>query len=260
MEYTGASFVDAVEELAQQVGLEVPHEQNSPAIAARVEAQGELAGPMRQATDYYRAQLKGSETAIAYLKQRGLTGAIAARFGLGYAPEAWRNLSAVFPDYDAPRLVEAGLVIQGEEGKRYDRFRGRVMFPILDSRGEVIGFGGRVIGPGEPKYLNSPETPLFEKGRELYGLTQARRAIRDGQRVVVVEGYMDVVALAQAGVEYAVATLGTATTAVHVQKLLRMADSVIFSFDGDKAGRNAAHRALDIAFGRWQTSIVFVFT
>ena len=188
MEYTGASFVDAVEELAQQVGLEVPHEQNSPAIAARVEAQGELAGPMRQATDYYRAQLKGSETAIAYLKQRGLTGAIAARFGLGYAPEAWRNLSAVFPDYDAPRLVEAGLVIQGEEGKRYDRFRGRVMFPILDSRGEVIGFGGRVIGPGEPKYLNSPETPLFEKGRELYGLTQARRAIRDGQRVVVVEG------------------------------------------------------------------------
>ena len=247
MEYTGASFVDAVEELAQQVGLEVPHEQNSPAIAARVEAQGELAGPMRQATDYYRAQLKGSETAIAYLKQRGLTGAIAARFGLGYAPEAWRNLSAVFPDYDAPRLVEAGLVIQGEEGKRYDRFRGRVMFPILDSRGEVIGFGGRVIGPGEPKYLNSPETPLFEKGRELYGLTQARRAIRDGQRVVVVEGYMDVVALAQAGVEYAVATLGTATTAVHVQKLLRMADSVTFSFDGDKAGRNAAHRALDIA-------------
>ncbi len=246
MEYTGANFVDAVHELAHQVGLEVPVEHN-PAHVARTEARLDLGEVLQRAAAFYRAQLKVSEPAIQYLKRRGLTGAIAARFGLGYAPEGWRSLAAAFPDYDSRQLVDAGLVIEGDEGKRYDRFRGRVMFPILDSRGEVIGFGGRVIGVGEPKYLNSPETPLFEKGRELYGLTQARRAIRDQHRVIVVEGYMDVVALAQAGVEYAVATLGTATSAVHVQKLLRMADQVIFAFDGDPAGRNAAQRAMEIA-------------
>ena len=245
MEYTGAGFVEAVHELAQQVGLEVPVEAASGAV--RQEARLDLAEILRRAADYFRAELKASPAAIQYLKQRGLTGAIAARFGLGYAPPGWRNLAKAFPDYEMPSLVEAGLVIAGEEGKRYDRFRDRVMFPILDSRGEVIGFGGRVIGAGEPKYLNSPETPLFEKGRELYGLAQARRAIRDHQRVVVVEGYMDVVALAQAGVEYAVATLGTATSAIHVQKLLRMADTVVFAFDGDQAGRNAAQRALEVA-------------
>jgi DNA primase len=246
MEYTGANFVDAVHELAQQVGLDVPLE-HSAAQAARTEARLDLGEVLQRAAVFYRAQLKASEPAIQYLKRRGLTGAIAARFGLGYAPEGWRSLAAAFPDYDSRQLVEAGLVIDNDEGKRYDRFRGRVMFPILDSRGEVIGFGGRVIGVGEPKYLNSPETPLFEKGRELYGLTQARRAIRDQHRVIVVEGYMDVVALAQAGVEYAVATLGTATSAVHVQKLLRMADQVIFAFDGDQAGRNAAQRAMEVA-------------
>jgi DNA primase len=153
----------------------------------------------------------------------------------------------VFTDYKSATLKNTGLVIDNEQGKRYDRFRGRVMFPILDSRGNVIGFGGRVIGEGEPKYLNSPETPLFEKGRELYGLYQARRAIRDANRVVVVEGYMDVVALAQHGVENAVATLGTATTPTHVTKLLRLADNVVFSFDGDSAGRKAAWRALEVA-------------
>lgn len=245
MEYTGAGFVDAVHELAGQVGLEVPTE--APVGAYRQEARLELGEALRRAADYYRAELKASPAAIQYLKQRGLTGTIAARFGLGYAPEGWRSLSRAFQDYEAVALVESGLVIDSGEGKRYDRFRGRVMFPIQDSRGEVIGFGGRVIGPGEPKYLNSPETPLFEKGRELYGLPQARRAIRDKDRVVVVEGYMDVVALSQAGVEYAVATLGTATSAVHVQKLLRMADQVVFAFDGDQAGRNAAQRALEVA-------------
>ncbi len=246
MEYTGANFVDAVHELAEQVGLQVPVEHTIGQVA-RTEARLDLGEVLRRAADFYRAQLKVSDPAIQYLKRRGLTGAIAARFGMGYAPEGWRSLAAAFPDYDSRQLVDAGLVIDNDEGKRYDRFRGRVMFPILDSRGEVIGFGGRVIGAGEPKYLNSPETPLFEKGRELYGLTQARRAIRDQHRVIVVEGYMDVVALAQAGVEYAVATLGTATSAVHVQKLLRMADQVIFAFDGDQAGRNAAQRALEVA-------------
>jgi DNA primase len=189
--------------------------------------------------------LKKSERAIAYLKGRGLTGEIAARFGLGYAPAGWQSLSATFADYAARALVEAGLVIQGEEGKRYDRFRDRIIFPIVSQRGQVIGFGGRVLDKSEPKYLNSPETPLFEKGRELYGLFQARQGIRQAGRALVVEGYMDVVALAQFGVDYAVATLGTATTPWQVQKLLRQTDEVVFCFDGDAAGRRAAWRALE---------------
>jgi DNA primase len=170
---------------------------------------------------------------------------VAKRFGIGYAPDGWQNLEAVFPDYAAPALAAAGLVKQSE-GRRYDIFRDRIMFPIVDVRGSVIGFGGRVLEAAEgAKYLNSPETPVFEKGRELYGLYQARRAIRDAGRVLVVEGYMDVVALAQHDVGYAVATLGTATSGVHVQKLLRQADEVVFSFDGDAAGRRAAWRALE---------------
>jgi DNA primase len=200
---------------------------------------------MQRATQFYRDELKRSETAIAYLKGRGLSGEIAARFGIGYAPPGWQNLAAAFPDYQAKGLVDAGLVIEGEGGKRYDRFRDRIMFPIVNTRGFVIGFGGRVLGQGEPKYLNSPETSLFEKGQELYGMFQARKALREAGRVLVVEGYMDVVALAQHGVGYAVATLGTATTPVHVQKLLRQSDNVIFCFDGDEAGRRAAWRALE---------------
>src|SRR5262249_54603815 len=182
-----------------------------------------------------------------YLKQRGLTGAIAAHFGIGYAPDAWQPLAAAFENYDDPAIESVGLVISGEAGKRYDRFRDRIMFPIHDSRGQVIGFGGRVLGQGEPKYLNSPETPLFSKGRELYGLFLARQAIRDAGVVVVVEGYMDVVALAQHGIHYAVATLGTSTTPIHVQKLFRQSDRVVFCFDGDSAGRKAAWRALENA-------------
>src|SRR4030095_5800374 len=185
------------------------------------------------AARFYRARLKGATAAIDYLKTRGLTGEIAARFGIGYARDAWQGLAEAFPKYDDPALEAAGLVIAGEGDKRYDRFRDRVMFPIHDSRGRVIGFGGRVLGSGEPKYLNSPETPVFSKGRELYGLFLARNAIRDAGKVVVVEGYMDVVALAQHGVEYAVATLGTATTPVHAQKLFRLTDTVVFCFDGD---------------------------
>jgi DNA primase len=200
---------------------------------------------MQCAAAFYKAELKKSERAIDYLKGRGLTGEIAVRFGLGYAPAGWQPLAAAFADYGGPALVEAGLVIRGEEGKRYDRFRDRIMFPIVSQRGQVIGFGGRVLDKSEPKYLNSPETPLFEKGRELYGLFQARQSIREAGRAIVVEGYMDVVALAQFGVGYAVATLGTSTTPWQVHKLLRQTDEVVFCFDGDAAGRRAAWRALE---------------
>ncbi len=246
MEHAGKSFPDAVEELARDAGLDVPRDERPGDRERRAEAQ-DLNELLLAAARFYRARLKDAPTAIDYLKARGLTGEVAARFGIGYAPEAWQALAEVFPRYDEPALDAAGLVINGEGGKRYDRFRDRVMFPIHDSRGRVIGFGGRVLGTGEPKYLNSPETPVFSKGRELYGLFLARNAIRDAGRVIVVEGYMDVVALAQHGVDYAVATLGTATTPVHAQKLFRLTDSVVFCFDGDNAGRKAAWRALENA-------------
>ena len=246
MEHAGLGYVEAIEELARNAGLEVPHERSA-AGDAHQKIAPDLYEVMQTATRYYRAQLKQSPRAIDYLKQRGLSGEIAAKFGIGYAPDAWQNLAAAFPDYQSDTLAETGLVITGDEGKRYDRFRDRIMFPIVNVRGQVIGFGGRVLDKGEPKYLNSPETPLFEKGRELYGLFQAQKAIRGAQRVLVVEGYMDVVALAQHGVEYAVATLGTATTPYHVQKLLRLTEHIVFCFDGDKAGQRAAWRALENA-------------
>ncbi|MFZ3088591.1 MAG: DNA primase, partial [Methylotenera sp.] len=188
--------------------------------------------------------LKKSQRAIDYLKSRGLSGQIAAKFQIGYAPAGWQNLQSVFPHYESEALTTAGLVVENEQGRRYDRFRDRIMFPIHDHKGQVIGFGGRVINPEDtPKYYNSPETPLFQKGHELYGLFLARRAIRDAGRALVVEGYMDVVALAQYGIEYAVAALGTATTPYHITKLMRQADEIVFCFDGDNAGRTAAWRA-----------------
>ena len=244
MEYGGKSFPDAVEELARDAGLEVPKIERA-GDKERQEAAADLGSVLLAAAKFYRGNLKSSPRAIDYLKKRGLTGTIAARYGVGYAPDDWQALGATFPDYASDTLVQAGLVVHGDSGKRYDRFRDRVMFPIHDSRGRVIGFGGRIIDQGEPKYLNSPETQLFSKGRELYGLFLARDAIHRSGKVVVVEGYMDVVALAQHGVEYAVATLGTATTPVHAQKLFRMADTVVFCFDGDAAGRKAAWRALE---------------
>ncbi|WP_035053097.1 DNA primase [Andreprevotia chitinilytica] len=247
MEYEGLSFPEAVRKLAESVGLPVPQEVGNEPESAKAEPG--LFDVLKTACDFYRQALKTAPQAINYLKGRGLDGKTAARFGLGYSPggEDWQALKKIFPDYDWNKLLaEAGLVIDKEETKRrYDRFRDRVMFPILNQRGSVIGFGGRVMGQGEPKYLNSPETPVFEKGRELYGLTQARASIRDVGRVLVVEGYMDVVMLAQHGVEYAVATLGTACTPEHVKKLLKLADDVVFCFDGDKAGRKAAWRALE---------------
>lgn len=256
MEHTGANFVEAVEDLAQQVGMVVPQDERSPEQRERAKAekqkQQSLTDVLARAAGYYKAQLRLSERAIKYLKGRGLTGEIAARFGLGYAPEGWRSLASGFPSYDDPQLVESGLVITpeaepGQDAKRYDRFRDRIMFPIRNVQGEVIGFGGRVLDKGEPKYLNSPETPVFVKGRELYGLFEGRQAIRQRGHVLVVEGYMDVVALAQHGIGNAVATLGTACTADHVHKLFRHTESVVFSFDGDAAGRRAASRALEAA-------------
>jgi DNA primase len=253
VEQHGMGFIDAVKDLAQQVGMPVPEDDSTPeqrAEAARKREQSvTLSELLAKASDHYRHALKGSPKAVGYLKGRGLSGEIAARFGLGYAPEGWRTLAGVFPRYDDPLLVEAGLVIvSGDDPatqKRYDRFRDRVMFPIRDTKGEIIGFGGRVLDGGEPKYLNSPETPIFIKGRELYGLFEARQGLRDKGYALVTEGYMDVVALAQLGFPNAVATLGTACTADHVHKLLRFTEKVVFSFDGDAAGRRAAGRALE---------------
>ncbi len=250
MDHAGMGFVEAVQDLAQSVGLAVPQDDASPqererAAAAR-QKQATLTDVLEKAGESWRKQLRASPRAVAYLKGRGVSGQIAKRYGLGYAPEGWRNLASVFPEYDSPLLHESGLVIVGEEdGKRYDRFRDRIMFPIRNVKGECIGFGGRVLGDEKPKYLNSPETPVFHKGRELYGLFEARTAIREAGYALVTEGYMDVVALAQLGFGNAVATLGTACTSEHVHKLFRFTDQVVFSFDGDAAGRRAARKALD---------------
>ena len=248
MEYAGLSFVEAIHELAKNVGMIVPQEDSTPQ-SREADAQTRtiklgLQETLQQAANYYKAELKKSERAIDYLKARGLSGVIAAKFQIGYAPAGWQNLQSVFPQYENEALQTAGLVVENDQGKRYDRFRDRIMFPIHDQKGQVIGFGGRVIIPEDtPKYYNSPETPLFQKGHELYGLFVARRAIRDAGRALVVEGYMDVVALAQYGIEYAVAALGTATTPFHITKLMRQTDEIVFCFDGDNAGRTAAWRA-----------------
>ena len=254
MEYSGLGYVDAIEELARSAGLDVPREERTANDVARQQQAMALSEVMSAAADWYRQQLKNSTRAVEYLKGRGLTGEIAKRYGLGYAPDGWQGLEAVFGPYSndevAKTLVESGLLIQGEQSegapvKRYDRFRDRVMFPIRNPKGQTIGFGGRILDQGEPKYLNSPETPLFSKGNTLYGLFEARQAIRAQEYVLVCEGYMDVVALAQLGFPNAVATLGTACTANHVRMLLRQTDKVVFSFDGDSAGQRAAQRALE---------------
>ena len=245
MQYAGLGFIEAVEELAGQLGMPVPRE-----VSARAQEkvrQQPLTERMARAARFYKDQLKASPKAIDYLKGRGLTGEIAARYGLGYAPDGWQGLQHIFPDYADPAMVECGLVIENEQGRRYDRFRDRIMFPIQDARGNIIGFGGRVLGQGEPKYLNSPETPLFRKGEELYGLPQARKAIQDQGMVLVVEGYMDVVGLAQSGVENVVATLGTAATGINIQRLIKLADRVVFCFDRDAAGDRAARRAMEVS-------------
>lgn len=265
MEHTGASFPEAVRGLAASVGMVVPEENRSPAQRAASQRRKAEVSRHQQILDstqaYYQRGLKASPAAIGYLKQRGLSGQIAARFGLGWTGGDRRGLASVFPNYEDPLLVESGLVIEADDGRRYDRFRERIMFPIRNTRGNIIGFGGRLIAKGEPKYLNSPETAVFSKGRELYGLWEARAAVRTEGCVLVVEGYMDVVGLAQQGIGNAVATLGTSTTPEHVQKLLRLSDKVVFSFDGDKAGRRAAWRALQVCLPllRDDASIRFLF-
>ena len=261
MEHAGMGFVEAVTDLAQQVGLNVPQDDASPQDRERAaqlrRQQATLSDVLEKAAQAYIQHLKASPRAIAYLKGRGLSGQIAKTFGLGFSPEGWRTLASTFPDYSDEQLVSSGLVIAHDneedsavpvsERRRYDRFRDRIMFPIRNVKGECIGFGGRVLDKGEPKYLNSPETPVFSKGRELYGLFEARTDIRVKGYALVTEGYMDVVALAQLGFGNAVATLGTACTAEHVHKLFRFTDAIVFSFDGDAAGRRAARKALDAA-------------
>jgi DNA primase len=244
MEYERLGFLEAVEALARQAGVEVPGESDAP--------KGPDTRPLfqllEQAANYYRSQLKIHAQAIDYLKRRGLSGRTAAAFGIGYAPPGWDNLLRhLGTGRDALERLEATGMLALNEGRRYDRFRDRIMFPIRDQRGRTIAFGGRVLGDDKPKYLNSPETPLFHKGRELYGLFEARRALRQMERAVVVEGYMDVIALAQFGVPYALATLGTAVTPEHLDRVFRTTPEVVFCLDGDRAGRDAAWKALNNA-------------
>lgn len=257
MEYDRLEFPEAIEELARMHGMEVPKEQSTTPEQRRrqqqrKEQQADFHQLMHEAAMFYRQQLarhQEGQHAIAYLKKRGLSGDIAKRFGIGYAPAGWDNLMRQLGSTPAvqKQLVELGMLIERDSGSRYDRFRERIMFPIRDRGGRVVGFGGRILDQGEPKYLNSPETPIFKKGQELYGLYEAKQAHRQLDRVIVVEGYMDVVALAQHGIDYAVASLGTSTTSDQLQRLFRQTHHVTCCYDGDQAGQSAAIRALENA-------------
>ncbi len=269
MEYERLDFVEAIEELASHLGLEVPREQrqggsfqsNQP--KANSEQKRNLYDLMGSIGQFYRDQLKQpkSKVAIDYLKERGLSGQIVQKFGIGYVADEWDLVRKNFGQTPQTQemLVSGGMLIENDKGNRYDRFRGRVMFPIRDRRGRVIGFGGRVIGDGTPKYLNSPETPIFHKGKELYGLYEVMQAYREPPRVLVVEGYMDVVALAQYGVDYSVASLGTSTTGDHIQLLFRQTNTVVCCYDGDRAGKEAAWRALENALQYLKTGNTLKF-
>jgi DNA primase len=259
MEYEHMSFVEAIESLAGLMGVDVPRDE-SDQPARRYD---ELYSLMSSVEQHWQRCLRDNVVAVNYLKQRGIDGATAKRFGIGYAPDSWSDVLDKFGKTTeaAERLLATGLVIRNDNGKHYDRFRDRIMFPIRDPRGRTIGFGGRALGDGEPKYLNSPETVLFHKGRELYGLYEARQALRQIEQLVVVEGYMDVVALGRHGIDFSIATLGTATTADHLNALFRLTDNVTFSFDGDRAGKAAAWRALENALPQLREGrqIRFVF-
>ena len=244
IEYEGLTFVDAINDLANSIGLKVPND--APQKIENNAENSNLEEIIKIASIYYQKQLRVSPKAINYLKARGLTGEVAKEFSIGYAPEGWQNLKIAFKKYEDESLVKAGLVVRNEKGKHYDRFRNRIIFPIYSDKGKIIGFGGRIIDPEDtPKYYNSPETPLFQKSYELYGLLASRKPIREKGYVLVVEGYMDVVGLAQNGIRNTVATLGTATTAFHIKKLIRYTQEIVFCFDGDNAGRSAAWRAMN---------------
>ena len=260
MAYDNLEFPEAVEALAEMMGLEVPRE--SAGQPERKDENDELYAILREADQIYRSALRSSERAVAYLKKRGIDGATAGRFGIGYAPDAWDTVLRQLGTSDAriAKLVQAGLLSTNDSGRRYDRFRDRIMFPIRSARGHVIGFGGRVLDSGEPKYLNSPETPIFRKGHELYGLFEARQNPGKPKAIIVVEGYLDVASLVQFGVENVVATLGTAMTAENMKRLTRLTERVIFCFDGDRAGRAAAARAMEAAlpFGGGMVDLKFL--
>jgi DNA primase len=248
MAYDNLEFPQAVEALAEMMGLEVPRE--SSGLPERKDDNEELYALLREADQIYRAALRSSDKAIAYLKKRGVDGPTAGRFGIGYAPDAWDTVLKQLGTSDEriAKLMQAGLVVANESGRRYDRFRDRIMFPIRNApRGQIIGFGGRVLDSGEPKYLNSPETPIFRKGHELYGLYEARQNPGRPKQIIVTEGYLDVASLVQHGIENVVATLGTATTPENLRRLTRLTDRILFCFDGDRAGRAAAWRALETA-------------
>lgn len=270
MEFERLEFVEAIEELASYLGLDVPREQRSggggqfksgpQASSSEKRSLYDLMGSIAQ---FYRNQLKqpASKVAIEYLKDRGLSGEIVQKFGIGYVADEWDLVRKNFGQNkdNQDMLVTGGMLIENDKGNRYDRFRGRIMFPIRDRRGRVIGFGGRVLGDGTPKYLNSPETPIFHKGKELYGLYEVLQAYREPPRILVVEGYMDVVALAQYGVDYSVASLGTSTTGDHIQMLFRQTNTVVCCYDGDRAGKEAAWRALENALQYLKTGNTLKF-
>ncbi|OCH45735.1 DNA primase [Vibrio cyclitrophicus] len=269
MEFERLDFVEAIEELASFLGLDVPREQRSGEISTTPRANSEqkrnLYDLMGGISNFYRSQLKisANKPAIDYLKNRGLSGEIVQKFGIGYVADEWDLVRKNFGQQKEAQdmLVTGGMLIENDKGNRYDRFRGRVMFPIRDRRGRVIGFGGRVLEDGTPKYLNSPETPIFHKGKELYGLHEVMQAYREPPQILVVEGYMDVVALAQYGVDYSVASLGTSTTGDHVQMLFRQTSTVVCCYDGDRAGKEAAWRALENAleFLKTGNTLKFLF-
>ncbi len=269
MEYERLEFPEAIEELASTLGLDVPREQrsnngytnNTPKVSS--DEKRSLYDLMGSIAQFYRQQLKVSANrhAIEYLKDRGLSGEIVQKFGIGYVADEWDLVRKNFGQQPQVQdmLVSGGMLIENDKGNRYDRFRGRVMFPIRDRRGRVIGFGGRVIGDGTPKYLNSPETPIFHKGKELYGLYEVLQAYREPPQILVVEGYMDVVALAQYGIDYSVASLGTSTTGDHLQLLFRQTNTVVCCYDGDRAGKEAAWRALENALSYLKSGNILKF-
>ena len=258
MDHDQLDFPQAIEDLAKRAGMEVPREEGGRNNKPRQPTDSPLYPLLTAAAEFYKQALKSHpqrKAAIEYLKGRGLSGEIARDFGMGFAPPGWDNLlkHLASDSLQQKTMIDAGLLVENaESGKRYDRFRDRIMFPIRDSRGRVIAFGGRVLGDEKPKYLNSPETPVFHKGQELYGLFEARKYNRDLDEIMVVEGYMDVIALAQQGLRNAVATLGTATSEEHLKRLFRVVPSVLFCFDGDAAGRNAAWRALEATLSSLQ--------